>query len=149
MEHVDHILIVDDDREIRELVGNYLKKNGLRTEFSRGKLRASLEGTTQVADDYDIGLVTDPWRYPPADRIARLRLERNLSQAQLAEQADAHVVEASELAALRDRLDEAGRRHDVLPGQCLCHLRRRDAEAAQVGQRSAGQHQGGIQQAAR
>ncbi|MBN0119896.1 DNA-binding response regulator, partial [Pseudomonas aeruginosa] len=27
MEHVDHILIVDDDREIRELVGNYLKKN--------------------------------------------------------------------------------------------------------------------------
>jgi DNA-binding NtrC family response regulator len=26
MEHVDHILIVDDDREIRELVGNYLKK---------------------------------------------------------------------------------------------------------------------------
>ncbi|WP_124367063.1 response regulator [Pseudomonas sp. R1-43-08] len=31
MEHVDHILIVDDDREIRELVGNYLQKNGLRT----------------------------------------------------------------------------------------------------------------------
>ena len=31
MEHVNHILIVDDDREIRELVGNYLKKNGLRT----------------------------------------------------------------------------------------------------------------------
>lgn len=30
MEHVDHILIVDDDREIRELVGNYLRKNGLR-----------------------------------------------------------------------------------------------------------------------
>ena len=33
MEHVDHILIVDDDREIRELVGNYLKKNGLRTSI--------------------------------------------------------------------------------------------------------------------
>ena len=31
MEHVNHILIVDDDREIRELVGNYLTKNGLRT----------------------------------------------------------------------------------------------------------------------
>ncbi len=27
MEHVNHILIVDDDREIRELVGNYLKTN--------------------------------------------------------------------------------------------------------------------------
>src|SRR3989344_2305418 len=31
MAHVDHVLIVDDDREIRELVGNYLQKNGLRT----------------------------------------------------------------------------------------------------------------------
>ncbi len=30
MDHVDHVLIVDDDREIRELVSNYLKKNGLR-----------------------------------------------------------------------------------------------------------------------
>ena len=31
MAHTDHVLIVDDDREIRELVGNYLQKNGLRT----------------------------------------------------------------------------------------------------------------------
>ena len=31
MEHIDHVLIVDDDREIRELVSTYLKKNGLRT----------------------------------------------------------------------------------------------------------------------
>lgn len=30
MDHIDHILIVDDDREIRELVSGYLKKNGLR-----------------------------------------------------------------------------------------------------------------------
>jgi two-component system, OmpR family, response regulator len=30
MEHTDHILIVDDDREIRDLVSGYLKKNGLR-----------------------------------------------------------------------------------------------------------------------
>ena len=38
-----------------------------------GKLRASLAGTTAVADDYDIGLVTDPWRYAADERIARLR----------------------------------------------------------------------------
>lgn len=30
MEHVDHVLIVDDDRDIRELVSGYLAKNGLR-----------------------------------------------------------------------------------------------------------------------
>ena len=30
VDHVDHILIVDDDREIRQLVTTYLKKNGLR-----------------------------------------------------------------------------------------------------------------------
>jgi len=30
MEHVDHILIVDDDRDIRELVSGYLTKSGLR-----------------------------------------------------------------------------------------------------------------------
>lgn len=47
MEHVDHILIVDDDREIRELVGNYLKKNGLRTTVVADgrQMRAFLETT--------------------------------------------------------------------------------------------------------
>lgn len=34
MEHIDHILVVDDDREIRELVSSYLKKNGLRTSVA-------------------------------------------------------------------------------------------------------------------
>ena len=48
MEHVDHILIVDDDREIRELVGNYLKKNGLRTTIVADgrQMRAFLEANT-------------------------------------------------------------------------------------------------------
>ena len=31
MDTVDHILIVDDDQEIRSLLANYLQKNGLRT----------------------------------------------------------------------------------------------------------------------
>ena len=45
MDHVDHILIVDDDREIRELVSGYLKKNGLRaTAVPDGRqMRAFLE----------------------------------------------------------------------------------------------------------
>jgi DNA-binding response OmpR family regulator len=48
MDHVDHILVVDDDREIRELVGNYLKKNGLRVSLAADgrQMRAFLDGNT-------------------------------------------------------------------------------------------------------
>ncbi|MHC8322461.1 response regulator [Pseudomonas sp. GB2N2] len=49
MEHVSHILIVDDDREIRELVGNYLKKNGLAaTVVADGRQMRSFLETHQV-----------------------------------------------------------------------------------------------------
>ena len=34
MDHIDHILIVDDDREIRELVSSYLKRNGFRVSVA-------------------------------------------------------------------------------------------------------------------
>jgi len=45
MDHVDHILIVDDDREIRELVSGYLQKNGLRTSVAADgrQMRSFLE----------------------------------------------------------------------------------------------------------
>lgn len=48
MEHVDHILIVDDDREIRELVSSYLKKNGLRVTVAADgrQMRSFLETST-------------------------------------------------------------------------------------------------------
>ena len=48
MEHVDHILIVDDDREIRELVNKDIEV--LRAD---GKLGASLQAevTLTVAED--------------------------------------------------------------------------------------------------
>lgn len=44
MQHADHILVVDDDREIRELLTKYLEKNGLKvTAVADGKqLRAAL-----------------------------------------------------------------------------------------------------------
>lgn len=47
MDHVDHIMIVDDDREIRELAGNFLKKNGLNVTFAADgrQMRALLENT--------------------------------------------------------------------------------------------------------
>lgn len=37
------------------------------------RLRRSLQGTQPLADDYDVGLVTAPWTYPQAERVARLR----------------------------------------------------------------------------
>lgn len=43
MDHVDHILVVDDDREIRDLLSAYLKKNGLRvTVAADGRQMRSL-----------------------------------------------------------------------------------------------------------
>jgi len=37
------------------------------------KLRKSLTGTTPVADNYDVELVTQTYRYAPEDRISQLR----------------------------------------------------------------------------
>jgi L-lactate dehydrogenase complex protein LldG len=37
------------------------------------KLRKSLTGTTPVADNFDEALVTEPWTYPPQQRLAQLR----------------------------------------------------------------------------
>jgi two-component system, OmpR family, response regulator len=44
-EKPDHVLIVDDDRGIRELVGNYLEKNGMRVSLAGNgrEMRAVLE----------------------------------------------------------------------------------------------------------
>ena len=36
-------------------------------------LRASLEGTTPIGDNFDEALVTMPWQYPASERVARLR----------------------------------------------------------------------------
>ena len=48
MDHTDHVLIVDDDREIRELVSGYLKKNGLRVDVAADgrHMRTFLESNT-------------------------------------------------------------------------------------------------------
>jgi two-component system, OmpR family, response regulator len=45
MDHPDHVLIVDDDREIRDLVSGYLKRNGLRVSVAADgrQMRSYLE----------------------------------------------------------------------------------------------------------
>ncbi|BFU34225.1 DNA-binding response regulator [Enterobacter asburiae] len=51
MEHIDHILVVDDDRDIRELIVDYLVKSGYRaTGAANGKeMRVVLEEGVIVA----------------------------------------------------------------------------------------------------
>jgi two-component system OmpR family response regulator len=45
MEHIDHVLIVDDDRGIRELLATYLEKNGMRASLAANgrQMQAVLE----------------------------------------------------------------------------------------------------------
>jgi CheY-like chemotaxis protein len=45
MENTDHVLIVDDDRGIRELLAGYLEKNGMRVSLAANgrQMRAVLE----------------------------------------------------------------------------------------------------------
>ncbi len=49
MEYASHILIVDDDWDIHETVGNYLKKNGLRiTVVADGRQMRSFIKSNQI-----------------------------------------------------------------------------------------------------
>ena len=70
MEHVDHILVVDDDREIRQMVADYLRKNGLRaSEAADGReMRA-------VLDTHAIDLIVMDVMMPGEDGLT---LTRNL-----------------------------------------------------------------------
>lgn len=62
------------------------------------KLRNSLAGTSPVADDYDVGLVTAPWSYPQAERVARLR------QLMEAVHTETHLTTSAEWPALLEQL---------------------------------------------
>jgi len=70
MEHADHILVVDDDREIRQMVADYLRKNGLRaSEAADGReMRA-------VLDTHAIDLIVMDLMMPGEDGLT---LTRNL-----------------------------------------------------------------------
>ncbi len=49
MEHVDHILVVDDDRDIRELITDYLMKSGYRaTGAANGREMRAVLSSSQV-----------------------------------------------------------------------------------------------------
>jgi L-lactate dehydrogenase complex protein LldG len=62
------------------------------------KLKNSLQGTTPIRDEFDESLVTQPWRYPAEQRIARLR------QLLEAVHTQTHLTRQAEWPALLERL---------------------------------------------
>ena len=71
-----HILVVDDDREIRDLVARYLSKHGLR-------VRAAADGREmrQALDDWSIDLIVLDLMLPGEDGLSlcrRLRVESSI-----------------------------------------------------------------------
>ncbi len=68
MEHIDHILVVDDDRDIRELIVDYLGKSGYRaTGAANGKEMRS------VLDKQHIDLVVLDVMMPGDDGLTLCR----------------------------------------------------------------------------
>ncbi len=68
MEIEPHILIVDDDREIRALVGDYLRRNGYRTS-----LAADGRQMRRILDDARIDLVILDLMLPGEDGLSLCR----------------------------------------------------------------------------
>ncbi|HEX8412548.1 MAG TPA: response regulator [Sphingomicrobium sp.] len=68
METTDHILVVDDDREIRELLAAYLQKNGMRaTAVANGRqMRSAL-------DEHQIDLIVLDLMMPGEDGLSLCR----------------------------------------------------------------------------
>jgi len=68
MSHTDHILVVDDDRDIRQMVGDYLRKNGLRVSLAADgrEMKAAL-------DTSDVDLVVLDVMMPGEDGLTLCR----------------------------------------------------------------------------
>ncbi|MBA1258772.1 LutC/YkgG family protein [Pseudomonas oryzihabitans] len=62
------------------------------------KLRGSLQGTQPLADTFDEALVTEPWRYPPEERVARLRTLMETVHT------ETHLTTAADWPALVERI---------------------------------------------
>ncbi|KHO65030.1 LutC/YkgG family protein [Pseudomonas flexibilis] len=62
------------------------------------KLRNSLAGTQPLVDDFDEALVSEPWRYPPEQRVPRLR------QLMEAVHTETHLTTLADWPALLERL---------------------------------------------
>jgi two-component system OmpR family response regulator len=75
MEKESHVLIVDDDREIRSLVGEYLRRNGYRTS-----LAADGREMGRILETTEIDLIVLDLMLPGADGLSLCRDLRACSQ---------------------------------------------------------------------
>jgi len=68
MSHTDHILVVDDDRDIRQMVGEYLHRNGLRVTLAADgrEMRVAL-------DTSDVDLIVLDVMMPGEDGLTLCR----------------------------------------------------------------------------
>jgi len=71
MENIAHILVVDDDREIRQLVGDYLRQNGYRV-----RLAADGREMRTALDDAPVDLIVLDLMLPGEDGLALCRTLR-------------------------------------------------------------------------
>lgn len=83
MDTTDHVLIVDDDRGIRELIAGYLEKNGMRVS-----LAANGRDLRNVLDDGAPDLIhrdrARPGDHQPDDGLHRARARSRCSTASCA-----------------------------------------------------------------
>ncbi len=68
MERIDHILVVDDDRDIRELIVDYLEKSGYRAS-ARGERQSHVVG----AQNHQIDLIVLDIMMPGEDGLTLCR----------------------------------------------------------------------------
>ena len=95
-----------------------------------GKLRASLAGTTPVADDYDIDLVTDPWRYAADERIAK---HADWAKEVVRKHPELNAENAE--AILRDEVGAVGRAVEDIRIETARRLLEQGVSVAQAGRR--------------
>ncbi len=75
MERIDHILVVDDDRDIRELIVGYLEKSGYRTSGA-----ANGKAMWSVLKNHHIDLIVLDIMLPGDDGLTLCRQLRNDGQ---------------------------------------------------------------------
>ncbi len=112
MDKVDHVLIVDDDRDIRELIGTYLRKNGVRVTLANGgrEMRAALANEKELCRELRSG----EWKSTPILMLTALSEETDRIVG-LEMGADDYLVKPFAVRELLARIRAVLRRVRMMP----------------------------------